>query len=60
MLVHITDQAIDPGDLATRFYNLHPDAAVATFSGFVRDFNDDGQVDSLSLESVMSKWQRVF
>jgi molybdopterin synthase catalytic subunit len=59
VLVHITDQAIDPGDLATRFYNLHPDAAVATFSGFVRDFNDDGQVDSLSLECYVEMATRV-
>ena len=59
MLVHITNEAIDPGDLATRFYSRHPDAAVATFAGFVRDFNDDGQVDSLHLECYVEMATRV-
>ena len=59
MLVHVTDEAIDPGELATRFYRSHPDAAVATFAGFVRDFNDDGQVDSLYLECYVEMATRV-
>ena len=40
VLVQVTQEAIDPGNLATGFYCVHPDAAVATFAGFVRDFND--------------------
>jgi molybdopterin synthase catalytic subunit len=59
VLVHVTDEVIDPGDLASRFYSLHPDAAVATFAGFVRDFNDDGQVDSLYLECYVEMAKRV-
>ncbi len=48
--MHVTDEPIDPGELATGFYSRHPDAAVATFAGFVRDFNDEGRVDGLYLE----------
>ena len=59
VLVHVTEEAIDPGDLATRFYSRHPDAAVATFVGFVRDFNDEGQVDSLFLECYVEMATRV-
>ena len=59
MLVHITEETINPGDLATWFYSRHPDAAVATFAGFVRDFNDDGQVDSLYLECYVEMATRV-
>ena len=59
MLVLVTDAAIDPGDLATRFYQSHPDAAVATFAGFVRDFNDERQVDSLYLECYVEMATRV-
>ena len=59
MLVHVTDEPIDPGDLATRFYSRHPDAAVATFAGFVRDFNDQGHVDSLYLECYVEMATRV-
>jgi len=57
--VHVTDEAIDPGDLATRFYSRHPDAAVATFAGFVRDFNDEGHVDRLYLECYVEMATRV-
>ena len=57
--MHVTDKAIDPGDLATRFYSHNPDAAVATFVGFVRDFNDEGQVDSLYLECYVAMATRV-
>tara|TARA_B100000900_G_scaffold387265_1_gene378342 strand:- start:1160 stop:1633 length:474 start_codon:yes stop_codon:yes gene_type:complete len=59
VLVHVTDETIDPGDLATRFYSRHPDAAVATFAGFVRDFNDYGRVDSLFLECYVEMATRV-
>ena len=59
VLVLVTDAAIDPGDLATRFYQSHPDAAVATFAGFVRDFNDERQVDSLYLECYVEMATRV-
>ena len=59
MLVVVTDEAIDPGDMATRFYQSHPDAAVATFAGFVRDFNDERQVDSLYLECYVEMATRV-
>ena len=59
MLVLVTDKAIDPGDVATRFYQSHPDAAVATFAGFVRDFNDERQVDSLYLECYVEMATRV-
>ena len=59
MLVLVTDEAIYPGDLATRFYQSHPDAAVATFAGFVRDFNDERQVDSLYLECYVEMATRV-
>ena len=59
MLVLVTDEAIDPGDVATRFYQSHPDAAVATFAGFVRDFNDERQVDSLYLECYVEMATRV-
>ncbi len=59
MLVRVTDEAIDPGDLATRFYSHNPDAAVTTFVGFVRDFNDEGQVDSLYLECYVEMATRV-
>ena len=57
--MHVTDEAIDPGDLATRFYSRHPDAAVATFAGFVRDFNDEGHVDRLYLECYVEMATRV-
>ena len=59
MLVLVTDEAIDPGDVATRFYQSHPDAAVATFAGFVRDFNDERQVDSLYLECYVEMATRI-
>jgi molybdopterin synthase catalytic subunit len=59
VLVQVTNEAIDPGNLATGFYCVHPDAAVATFAGFVRDFNDDGQVDSLYLECYVEMATRV-
>ena len=59
VLVQVTNEAIDPGNLATQFYCAHPDAAVATFAGFVRDFNDDGQVDSLYLECYVEMATRV-
>ena len=59
MLVHVTDEPIDPGELAAGFYSRHPDAAVATFAGFVRDFNDDGHVDSLYLECYVEMATRV-
>ena len=59
VLVHVTDEAIDPGDLAAGFYRRHPDAAVATFAGFVRDFNDEGNVDSLFLECYVEMATRV-
>ena len=59
LLVHVTDRAIDPGNLAAAFYRYHPDAAVTTFSGFVRDFNDAGQVDSLYLECYLEMATRV-
>ena len=59
MLVLVADEAIDPGDLATRFYRSHPDAAVATFAGFARDFNDERQVDSLYLECYVEMATRV-
>ena len=59
MLVVVTDEAIDPGDMATRFYQSHPDAAVATFAGFVRDFNDERQVDSLYLECYVEMATRI-
>jgi len=59
VLVHVTDEAIDPGGLATDFYSRHPDAAVATFAGFVRDFNHDGQVDRLYLECYVEMAIRV-
>ena len=59
MLVRVTDEAIDPGELATRFYSRHPDAAVATFAGFVRDFNDEGYVDSLYLECYVEMATRI-
>jgi len=57
--VHVTDESIDPGSLATGFYSRNPDAAVATFAGFVRDFNDDGHVDSLYLECYVEMATRV-
>ncbi|MEC8009037.1 MAG: molybdenum cofactor biosynthesis protein MoaE, partial [Pseudomonadota bacterium] len=57
--MHVTDETIDPGDLATRFYSRNPHAAVATFVGFVRDFNDEGQVDSLYLECYFEMATRV-
>ena len=59
MLVQVTDKAINPGDLATGFYSRHPDAAVATFAGFVRDFNDNGQIDRLYLECYVEMAVRV-
>ena len=59
MLVHVTDESIDPGSLVTEFYSRNPDAAVATFAGFVRDFNDDGHVDSLYLECYVEMAKRV-
>ena len=59
VLVQVTNEAIDPGNLATQFYCFHPDAAVATFTGFVRDFNDDGQIDSLYLECYVEMATRV-
>ena len=57
--MRVTDEAIDPGELATRFYSRHPDAAVATFAGFVRDFNDEGHVDSLYLECYVEMATRI-
>ena len=57
--IYLTDKAIDPGGLATAFYERHPSAAVATFSGFVRDFNDEGSVDSLYLECYVEMATRV-
>ena len=59
MSVLVTDEAIDLGELATQFYQSHPDAAVATFAGFVRDFNDERQVDSLYLECYVEMATRV-
>ena len=59
VLVQVTNEAIDPGNLATQFYCVHPEAAVATFAGFVRDFNDDGQIVSLYLEGYVEMATRV-
>ena len=59
VLVNVTDDAINPGELAKGFYTCHPDGAVATFAGFVRDFNDDGQVDRLYLECYLKMATRV-
>ena len=57
--MQVTDESIDPGSLVTEFYSRNPDAAVATFAGFVRDFNDDGHVDSLYLECYVEMATRV-
>ena len=55
----VTDQLIDPGQLATEFYARHPHAAVTTFVGFVRDYNETSQVDDLFLECYVEMAGKV-
>ncbi len=55
----VTDQQIDPGQLATDFYARHPHAAVTTFVGFVRDFNETSPVDDLFLECYVEMALKV-
>ena len=57
--VVVTASAIDPGALATEFFRSHPDAAVATFTGFVRDFNETSGVQALFLECYVEMAGKV-
>lgn len=57
--VSVTDSAIDPGGLATAFFAHNPHGAVATFTGFVRDFNAQGSVQALYLECYVEMAERV-
>ena len=59
MLVSVTDSDIDPGRLATAFYSHNPHGAVTTFTGFVRDFNAQGSVQTLYLECYVEMAERV-
>ena len=59
MSVTITDSDISPGDLATAFYADNPHGAVTTFAGFVRDFNTQGEVETLHLECYVEMAERV-
>lgn len=59
MAVTITDAEISPGDLAHRFYADNPHGAVATFTGFVRNFNELGDVHRLFLECYVEMAERV-
>jgi molybdopterin synthase catalytic subunit len=57
--VSVTDNDIDPGRLATVFYAHNPHGAVTTFTGFVRDFNAQGSVQTLYLECYVEMAERV-
>ena len=59
MSVSVTDNDIDPGRLATVFYAHNPHWAVTTFTGFVRDFNAQGSVQTLYLECYVEMAERV-
>lgn len=59
MSVSVTDNDIDPGRLATVFYAHNPHGAVTTFTGFVRDFNAQGSVQTLYLECYVEMAERV-
>ena len=59
MSVTVTDKDISPGDLATVFYTANPHGAVTTFTGFVRDFNAQGGVETLHLECYVEMAERV-
>jgi len=57
--VTVTDSNINPGELATAFYADNPHGAVTTFTGFVRDFNAQGAVETLRLECYVEMAERV-
>ena len=57
--VSVTCNDIDPGRLATAFYAHNPHGAVTTFTGFVRDFNAQGSVQTLYLECYVEMAERV-
>ena len=59
MSVSVTDNDIDPGRLATVFYAHNPHGAVTTFTGFVRDFNAQGSVQTLYLECYVEMAEQV-
>ena len=59
MTVTVTDSNINPGELATAFYADNPHGAVTTFTGFVRDFNAQGAVETLRLECYVEMAERV-
>lgn len=59
MAVSVTDADINPGELATAFYASNPHGAVTTFTGFVRDFNTEGEVQTLFLECYSKMAERV-
>ena len=59
MAVTVTNREINPGELATRFYADNPHGAIATFTGFVRNFNEVGDVKQLFLECYVEMAERV-